>query len=384
MADAVTEPGGGVKGASLSNCTVKPSTKFRPFTVRGDAGSPAVASCGSKPVICGFGLFTVKVTAFDVASCEFGSFTSFGLNTVTGGFVPALSMAMSLLSMPAISCLVPESNVVLRGDPFHCTCDSFLNPVPFTVRSNPASPAVFSVGSMESMWKPAYFTSSRPSNEAHPTNRSSAITANRRTAARITNGSIIARYSSGVRPVPVAAPFRFFRFSCRVPQSFPWQRLSRRLRVGSFRLGRILDLLHGKTAVADVLHQTKPVQEDGRGPDVYPIGERDWALRVGHHDRRQSMFRGDLFGQFGRFPVVDRQHDGPPTSRTGKRFLEVAQRLQAWLRCALPENEHNRTPRKLAQSELPAGSVLEQKVWRRLSNSHVQLEQTRSESPAGD
>src|SRR5713226_5345186 len=37
---------------------------------------------------------------------------------------------------------------------------------------------------------------------AQPTNRTSATTANRSTGARITNGSIIARYSFRVRPVP--------------------------------------------------------------------------------------------------------------------------------------------------------------------------------------
>src|SRR5713101_6252329 len=222
-----------------------------------------------------------------------------------------------------------------------------------------------------------------PSSPAQPTNRSSAITANRRTAARSTNGSIIARYSSGVRPVPRGRSVPLFFPSWWVPQSFPRQRLSRRLRAGSFRSEAILDLLQRKTAVANIPDQTTRVDEDGRGPDARTVSERNVPLRVGHHDGRQPMLSDGLFDQFSGFPVVDCQHCRPLRSRLANRFLQLTQRLEARLRCTFPENENDRTPHKLLQGEFPAGSVLEDKVRRRLAYSHACLQQTRTETCAG-
>ena len=91
-------------------------------------------------------------------------------------------------------------------------------------------------------------------------------------------------------------------------------------------------MLPGKAAVADVPDQTKRVQEDGRGPDVHTVSERDLTLRVGHQRRRQPILSGDLFGQFGGFSIVNREHDRPLPAGLASRFLEVAHRLQTWLR----------------------------------------------------
>jgi hypothetical protein len=50
--------------------------------------------------------------------------------------------------MVAVS-LVAETNIVLRFDPFHCTVEPAINPVPFTVSVKAAPPANEEVGERE-------------------------------------------------------------------------------------------------------------------------------------------------------------------------------------------------------------------------------------------
>ncbi len=52
-----------------------------------------------------------------------------GLNTVTE---PVPAEAISAAVIVAVSC-VPDTNVVNRLDPFHCTTELELNPLPLTV-----------------------------------------------------------------------------------------------------------------------------------------------------------------------------------------------------------------------------------------------------------
>jgi hypothetical protein len=65
-----------------------------------------------------------------------------GLNTVTCA-VPAT--AMSEAGTEAVSC-VDETKLVVRSEPFHLTTEPEIKFVPFTVRVNPAPPAVAEFG----------------------------------------------------------------------------------------------------------------------------------------------------------------------------------------------------------------------------------------------
>src|SRR5712692_5002678 len=136
-----------------------------------------------------------------------------GVTTVTVA-VPAAAVSAAVIV--AVNCL-SETNVVGRLDPFHCTTESFSTKfAPFTVSVNSGSPSVSNVGLVPftSGWEGASVVGFRPNTWLQPTNRRSAITANRRTGARSTNGSIvIARFSSGAGPVPHgrSVSFCFFR-----------------------------------------------------------------------------------------------------------------------------------------------------------------------------
>ena len=120
------------------HCTTEAPTKFEPFTVSVKADPPARALGGESVVIPGTGLFTENVAGFDVLPVE-------ELNTVTCG-VPAF--AISLAGTVAVTCEL-LTKVVVRATPFHCTTDVASNCTPFTVRVNPAPPALALEGESE-------------------------------------------------------------------------------------------------------------------------------------------------------------------------------------------------------------------------------------------
>ena len=109
-----------------------------PFTVRVNAAPPAVAEAGDTVLILGtlFAALMVKVELLDVPP------PGVGLNTVT---CPVPDFAISPARIAAFTC-VALTYVVVRLEPFHCTTDPLMNPVPFTVRVNAAPPAVAEAG----------------------------------------------------------------------------------------------------------------------------------------------------------------------------------------------------------------------------------------------
>jgi 3,4-dihydroxy-2-butanone 4-phosphate synthase len=114
------------------NFTAEATTNPVPFTVNVNAAPPAVALVGDSVVTVGTGLFTVKVTAFDVPP------PGAGFVTVTGG-VPA--EARSLAKIAAVIC-VALTNVVVLVVPLKFTTDVFTKLVPFTVNVNAPEPSV--------------------------------------------------------------------------------------------------------------------------------------------------------------------------------------------------------------------------------------------------
>jgi hypothetical protein len=118
--------------------TAELATKPVPFTVRVKATPPAVALVGEIVVIVGAGLFTVKVTAFDVPP------PGAGLVTVTLR-VPAVATSEAWTA--AVN-FVALTKVVVRTFPLKLTVDVLMKFVPFTVRVNAALFANALVGEM--------------------------------------------------------------------------------------------------------------------------------------------------------------------------------------------------------------------------------------------
>ena len=113
--------------------TTEPAIKLVPFTVKVKPASPADALLGVSPlrVGTGFTLLIVNVRALDVP--PLGA----GLNTVTFA-VPATAIS----TFVKLTCSwVLLTKVVFRLAPFHCTTDSEINLVPFTVKVKPGPPA---------------------------------------------------------------------------------------------------------------------------------------------------------------------------------------------------------------------------------------------------
>jgi hypothetical protein len=118
--------------------TTDVETKPVPFTVRAKATPAATALDGDREVIAGAGLFTVKLTAFDVPA------PGAGLVTVT---LKMPAAAMSDARMAAVSC-VALTSVVARAIPLKLIVEPLTKFVPFTVRVKAAPPAVALAGAM--------------------------------------------------------------------------------------------------------------------------------------------------------------------------------------------------------------------------------------------
>lgn len=112
--------------------------KFPPLTVKVNAASPAFLLVGEMLVSDGDGLFTARLTAFEVPP------PGAALNTVIGN-VPAFCTSAAVIC--AVSCVL-LTKVVLRLLPLSRTTELPTKPVPFTVRINEASPTVLVVGEM--------------------------------------------------------------------------------------------------------------------------------------------------------------------------------------------------------------------------------------------
>ncbi len=119
--------------------TDAPARKPDPFTVSVKAAPPAVAVAGDSEESVGGGLMMVKATAFD------GPPPGKGLATVTA-WEPA--DAMSAAVMLAVNC-VALTNDVVRAEPPHSTATPETKLLPFTVRVNPAPPAIAVAGPSE-------------------------------------------------------------------------------------------------------------------------------------------------------------------------------------------------------------------------------------------
>ena len=114
-------------------------TKFVPLMVSVNAGPPALALLGEREVILGTALLIVNVTGADVPP------PGAGLNTVTGTRAP---VAISAAVIAACNLLLFR-NVVVRGEPFHCTTDVETKFVPVAVSVNAAPPAILVFGAID-------------------------------------------------------------------------------------------------------------------------------------------------------------------------------------------------------------------------------------------
>src|SRR5206468_2425183 len=120
--------------------TTEVLTNPPPFTVKVNAGSPAVALDGDSDSALGTGFAIVNVRSPD----ERQSVAAVNTDTCA---VPAA--ATSDAGIDACSC-VPLTNVVVRGAPFQRTTDELANPLPFTVKVNAGWPAVALDGDSDS------------------------------------------------------------------------------------------------------------------------------------------------------------------------------------------------------------------------------------------
>jgi len=114
------------------NRTIELELKFVPLTVSVNPDAPANLLAGEMSVVVGTGLFTVKVCVLELPP------PGAGFTTLTKK-IPAT--ARSEVAMAAVTC-VEFTKVVVREEPAHCTTDVAMKFVPFTVKLNPASPAV--------------------------------------------------------------------------------------------------------------------------------------------------------------------------------------------------------------------------------------------------
>jgi len=105
--------------------------KLVPVTVSVNAAPPASRVVGFIDVAVGTGLPMVNMSAPEVPP------PGVGFTTVTDA-VPFVAMSAAVM---AACRLVLETNVVVRGLPFHCTVEEEMKPVPVTVSVNAAPPA---------------------------------------------------------------------------------------------------------------------------------------------------------------------------------------------------------------------------------------------------
>ena len=113
-----------------------------PFTVKVSAPLPAITVSGERPEIvgCGLGpaLLTARFNAAEVPPPGAGFATA--IDTLPGE-------AMSAGGIAAVICK-PLTKVVARAAPLASTIEPFMKPEPFTVKVNPALPAVTLLGEM--------------------------------------------------------------------------------------------------------------------------------------------------------------------------------------------------------------------------------------------
>ena len=118
------------------HCTVAPEENPPPFTVNVNAGPPAVADAGTREVSTRVELLMEKLTLFD------------GVPPASTMIDAAPADAVRLAGTEAVTW--PEfTNVVDNPEPFHCTDDPDVNPLPLTVSVKPDPPAVALVGFSE-------------------------------------------------------------------------------------------------------------------------------------------------------------------------------------------------------------------------------------------
>jgi hypothetical protein len=108
-----------------------------PFTVSVNGALPAVAVEGLRPVMVSETGLMVNVRELEV--CEFP------LETVT---LAVAAVARRLAGMAAVSC-VALAKAVASGEPFHCTAEVLVNPVPVALRVMDEAPAVAEFGEMD-------------------------------------------------------------------------------------------------------------------------------------------------------------------------------------------------------------------------------------------
>jgi hypothetical protein len=115
---------------------VEEGTKFVPVTVSVNAALPTRAELGLRAETVGAGLFVVNVSALEVPP------PGAGVKTVTIA-VPTVAISGAVI---AACRLVPETKVVVRGEPFQRTTEEEVKLEPVTVRVKAAEPAKAEVG----------------------------------------------------------------------------------------------------------------------------------------------------------------------------------------------------------------------------------------------
>jgi xanthosine utilization system XapX-like protein len=116
--------------------TIESAPNPLPFTIRVNAGPPAVALVGLIELIIGGGLI-VNVTEFEVAPPEL----------IVTGTMPGVTSRLA--GTAAVTWVVlPGDTVVVKAVPLKLTDESEPNPAPFTVKVNPGAPAVANIGLM--------------------------------------------------------------------------------------------------------------------------------------------------------------------------------------------------------------------------------------------
>jgi len=112
--------------------TVVPITNLLPVMVRVNAAPPAVAPVGERALVVGTGLLIVKVSGLDSPPLGVGS------KTVTAK-LPAAAISVAFIAV--LNC-VALTNVVVLSRPLTRITKPLTNPVPLTLRLNPAPPAI--------------------------------------------------------------------------------------------------------------------------------------------------------------------------------------------------------------------------------------------------
>jgi hypothetical protein len=125
-----------VERAPAFHWTVEEGTKFVPVTVSVNAALPTRAELGLRAETVGAGLFVVNVSALEVPP------PGAGVKTVTIA-VPTVAISGAVI---AACRLVPETKVVVRGEPFQRTTEEEVKLEPVTVRVKAAEPAKAEVG----------------------------------------------------------------------------------------------------------------------------------------------------------------------------------------------------------------------------------------------